>query len=165
VPISKVPLSKVDKTGLGEANNQTKKTGGHEGSDLGNVIIDYASLKSNVEDNLCQNTIGIASTVKCKCYHEHKWETNREKVNWEGEKQNLRANTDYALNVQLIMAMQEIGGGGTESNIVMLFLNLAQGSTMKTTTFHKIEDTLDFLIRKISLKSMLEALKKKYVFK
>mmetsp|Transcript_6410 Transcript_6410/g.7874 ORF Transcript_6410/g.7874 Transcript_6410/m.7874 type:complete len:120 (+) Transcript_6410:418-777(+) len=83
----------------------------------------------------------------------------KEKVNWEGRKQNLRANTDYALNVQLIMEMHEIGRGGTESNIVMLFLNLAQGSTMKTTTFHKIEDKLGFLIRKISLKLMLEALK------
>jgi len=70
VPISKVPLSKVDKTGLGEANNQTKKTGGHEGSDLGNVIIDYASLKSNVEDNLCQNTIGIASTIYNSLSHQ-----------------------------------------------------------------------------------------------
>jgi len=30
---------------------------------------------------------------------------------------------------------------------------------MKTTTFHKIEDKLGFLIKNISLKSMLEALK------
>ena len=54
------------------------------------------------------------------------------------------------------MAMQEIG---TESNIVILFLNLVHGSTMKTITFHRIEDKLGFLIRKVLLKSMLEALK------
>ena len=52
--------------------------------------------------------------------------------------------------------MQEIG---TESNILILFLNLAHGSTMKTITFHRIEDKLGFLIRKVLLKSMLEALK------
>jgi len=47
-----VPISKVDKTGLGEADNQTKKTDGQGTSDIGNVIIYYASLKINVEENL-----------------------------------------------------------------------------------------------------------------
>ena len=46
------------------------------------------------------------------------------------------------------MAMQEIGRGGNESGIVISFLKLAHSSTMKTTTFHKIEDKLGFLMRK-----------------
>ena len=50
--ISKVPISKVNKIGLGEAANQTKKTSGHDKSDLGNLVKNYASLKSNVENNL-----------------------------------------------------------------------------------------------------------------
>ena len=72
----------------------------------------------------------------------------RDKVNLESEKQNMCVNTNYVLNVHLVMEMQEIGGSGNESDIVMSFFNLAYGSTIKTTTFHKIEDKLGFLIRK-----------------
>ena len=51
-----MPLSKVDETDLGETNSQTKMVGVHDGSDLSNLIIDYTSLKNNIEDNLyCKN--------------------------------------------------------------------------------------------------------------
>ena len=97
---------------------------------------------------LTQNNIRIASTIKYKCHHWHKWEIEREKVNWEGEKQNLCTNTDYALNVQLMMTMQEIGWSGIGTNIAIPFLKLTHSSTMKTTIFQKIENKLGFLIRK-----------------
>ena len=59
----------------------------------------------------------------------------------------MRANHNYALNIQLVMAMQEIGGCGTEADVVLSFLNLAHGATMKAVTFHKTEDKLGFVIR------------------
>jgi len=55
--------------------------------------------------------------------------------------------------------MHEIGGGRTESNIMISFLNLTRSSKMKSASFQKIEDKLGFLIKNISLKSMIEALR------
>ena len=61
-------------------------------------------------------------------------------------KQNNCINHSYALNVQLVMAMQEIDGRDTEVNIPCSFLNSPHGHTIKDTTFHKTGDKLGCII-------------------
>ena len=108
--------------------------------------------------SLTQSTVGIASSIRCQCPRGHKWETRRDRVEWGDELFHARANWNYAINVQLIMAMQEIGGGGSETDVLLSFLNLPNGHAFKKHTFHRIEDKLGDTIEKVTQQSMKDAL-------
>ena len=43
------------------------------------------------------------------------------------------------LNNQLVLGIQSFGGGGSEAEIIISFLELPHGSTSGHTTFHVIE--------------------------
>ena len=85
---------------------------------------------------------------------------HEEKIVWEDVKKNtnIHKNHSYALNVQLVMVMQEIVGCGTEADILCSFLNLPHGHTFKNYTFIKIEDKLERIIRDITTQAMKGAL-------
>ena len=56
------------------------------------------------------------------------------------------------------MAMQEIGGGGSKTDVLLSFLNLPNGHAFKKHTFHRIEDKLGDTIEKVTQQSMKDAL-------
>ena len=58
----------------------------------------------------------------------------------------------------MAMAMQEIGGSGTETDVLLLFLNLPHGNALKNCTFHKLEDKMGKVIRSICAQSIEDAL-------
>ena len=60
------------------------------------------------------------------------------------------------------MAMQKIGGGGTQVDVIISFLNIAHDSTMKRIIPHKIEDKLGGVIGEITQQSMIDALKEDF---
>ena len=58
-------------------------------------------------------------------------------------------NANYAINVQLVIAIQEIGGGGSETDVVLSSLNLPNSNVFKHNLFYKIEDKLGEIIENL----------------
>ena len=89
--------------------------------------------------SLTQSTVGVASSIRCQCPRGHQWETRRDKVEWKDELFNARVNWNYAINVQFIITMQEIGGSGSETDVLLSFLNLPIDHAFKKHAFDRIE--------------------------
>ena len=69
----------------------------------------------------------------------------------------IDAGVSFALNVQLCLGMQLIGGGRSEADIILSFLNLPNGDYMKRQML-TIENKLGQIIRRIGSQQMRSAL-------
>ena len=56
------------------------------------------------------------------------------------------------------MALQHIGCCGTEADLIMSFLNMPNGSGMKSNTFHRIENNIGDIVREITQEECRNAL-------
>ena len=67
-----------------------------------------------------------------------------------------KSNESYALNCQFVLALMQLGGGNSESETLLNFLNLPNGSAFKKKTFGRVQDAIRKEIVKISNDSMRE---------
>ena len=181
--------------------------------DNGNRIVDWASLKEGIENNLCcckciqqktdnmldkfdefidetteqltgremvrrfkrrhgltyalkphltisEETVGIATTIKCSCSGNHNlFQTHREEVFWK-EKPRKKSNENFSLNLLLVMALQQMGGSGTEADTLLTFLALLHDSSFKSTKFHRLDDKIGYNICNLAEKEIENSLHK-----
>ena len=66
----------------------------------------------------------------------------------------------FLLNCASVLALQLLGGGGVDAEILFGFLNLPNGSSMKTKRFHPIEQKLSPIICSITEEETNKALDK-----
>ena len=66
----------------------------------------------------------------------------------------------FLLNCASVLALQLLGGGGVDAEILFGFLNLPNGSSMKTKRFHRIEQKLSPIICSITEEETNKALDK-----
>ena len=115
--------------------------------------------KKTAQVKLTSKTAGIASQVSCTCAScAHQFNTKREVINWGEKKTRKNSNVSFATNVLFCMALQQIGGGRIEADILTSFLNLPNGSSMAASTMMKIENKLGVLMRNLCEDQMREAI-------
>ena len=101
--------------------------------------------------------MGISTSLTCECKAGCECNTPHEEVIWPG-KGRKNAIKNYGLNVRYVLAMQQVGSCGTEADIVMSILNLQGGATMKSRTFHKLEENIGEIIRQLSEQAIQDIL-------
>lgn len=105
-----------------------------------------------------ENTVGIATSIKCTCKeHDILFSTHRTKTEMLNKQRRTR-NSDYLINVQLVLSVQSFGGGGTEADRVLSFLSLPHAPSFGKKTFHQIENELRPYIHEITKNSVDAAL-------
>ena len=138
--------------------------------DSGNRIIHWNSMKSLIcgnavckkcfgDLNLTETTVGIATevTLHCKqCESKKKNVVRQTDTKKMGIKKNCTAS--FSLNVQFVLALMQLGGGNSESETLLNFLDLPHGSTFKKKSFPFIQKSIRKEIVEISNASMQEAL-------
>ena len=68
------------------------------------------------------------------------------------------SNASFALNVQFVLALMQIGGGNAESETLLNYLDLPHGSTFKKSSFSSIQSALRKPIVELFNESMKKAL-------
>ena len=108
---------------------------------------------------LTEQTVGIATQLKIFCPNCNRTvETDCERSVHEPKKERYNANETFAINVMLVLGLQQIGGGGSDAFKLLTFLNLPNGKSMKDNKFKRIEDSIGNVIRDESKKSLQKAL-------
>ena len=118
------------------------------------------SNKNDEKLMISRKTVGILTSLTCKCKVGCECNTPHEEVIWPG-KGRKTASKNYGLNVRYVLAMQQVGSCGTEADIVMSFLNLQGGATMKSRTFHNLEENIGEIIRQLSEQAIQDALEER----
>ena len=59
-------------------------------------------------------------------------------------------NESYTVNVMFVLALQQIGGKGSDAIKLLTFLNLPNGKNMKDNKFKTMEDNIGSVIRNAS---------------
>lgn len=135
----------------------------YSNNDKKNIVSNYLEGKVREEENtltLTEKTIGIATRLKICCKNcELVMETDCDRSLHESkERMRYNGNETYALNVMLVLALQQIGGGGSDAIKLLTFLNLPNGKSMMDNKFKRVEDSIGSVIRDASKKSMEKAL-------
>lgn len=107
--------------------------------------------------SVTQNTVGIATTVFCKCEsHGTLFQTQRDETKLcKGTHKKVE---DYAMNIGLTLAVQSFGGGGSEADRIISFLQLQHAPSFGSISFHHIETTLSPIIQQIAQDSTAKVL-------
>ena len=148
----------------------------------GNRILPYRELKECLESNIVckkchsrlserqldgklvtvtEKTVGIATelTCRCNCCDQIIFQTHQPKSSLENKITKRDSNESYQLNCLLVLGFQLLGGGCLSADIILSFLNLPHGSSMKSSKFHRIESKLAPKICKLGESSIESALK------
>ena len=91
--------------------------------------------------HLTKRTIGIATEIQCQCSvcgSQPIFETNASRTTL-GHSPSYVTNESYELNCMFLLALQLLGGGGADVEVLLGFLNVPHGSTLHSTTFHCLE--------------------------
>ena len=148
----------------------------------GNCILSYSELKECLESNIVckkchsrlserqldgklvtvtEKTVGIATELTCRCNSCDRviFQTHQLKSSLENKITKRDSNKSYQLNCLLVLGFQLLGGGCLSVDIILSFLNLPHGSSMKSSKFHRIESKLAPKICKLGELSIEAALK------
>jgi len=140
--------------------------------DTGNRVVHWDSLKKLVGDNtsckscgseikLTETTVGIATEVQLVCTNKN-FNLNKcnfvRRTNTKIMQVKKSSSASFALNVQFVLALMQVGGGNSESETLINFLDLPHGSTFKKSSFSSIQSALISQIVELSDKSMKKAL-------
>ena len=68
-----------------------------------------------------------------------------------------RSSESHAINCQFVLSLMQIGGGNAESEILLNFLDLPHGSTIRRFTFSRIQTAIRAEIKNISDESMIKS--------
>ena len=124
--------------------------------DSGNRIVHWDSLENLICCNtkcarcgcevcLKESTIGIATSIRLTCTNKRCSlnESNKLKMT-KFRKHNNRqdSNESFAINIQLILSLLQMGGGSTEAGVLLAFLDLPNSNTFHTKTFTRIMDSI-----------------------
>ena len=148
-----------------------KKDNTYNQNDSGNRLIHWDSLESMIQSNtkcthcgstvcLKENTIGIATSVQLTCTNRRCCLNVTNKLNRTNYSEyNCRPNSNesFAINVQLVLSLLQMGGGSTEAGVLLTFLDLPNSQTFHTKTFTKIMTPIRPEIKKITDLCMQEA--------
>ena len=114
---------------------------------------DFGSVK------LTEETVGISTKIKCECENHGKvFDTKVGRTKYEGNKKGYNSYESYSLNCLLVMGMQQVGAGGTETDRLLSFLDLPNGNSFRRDRFKSIEDSLGKKIRSFGEKIIQESL-------
>ena len=114
--------------------------------------------KSSPRLHLSERTIGIATEIQCFCSvcgKEPIFETNASRTTLS---RGYNANESYELNCMFLLALQLLGGGGADADVILGFLNVPNGSTFRSRTFHRLEEKLSPIICRITRDEIDKAL-------
>ena len=114
--------------------------------------------KSSPRLHLSERTIGIATEIQCFCSvcgKEPIFETNASRTTLS---RGYNANESYELNCMFLLALQLLGGGGADAEVILGFLNVPNGSTFRSRTFHRLEEKLSPIICRITRDEIDKAL-------
>ena len=110
--------------------------------------------------HLTKKTIGIATEIQCQCSvcgSQPIFETNASRTTL-GRSHSYVTNKSYELNCMFLLALQLLGGGGADVEVLLGFLNVPHGSTLRSTTFHRLETKLSPIICSITENEINKAL-------
>ena len=74
------------------------------------------------------------------------------------EKERYHANETFAINIMLVLGLQQIGGGCSDAMKLLTFLNLPNSKSMKNNKLKRIEDSIGSIIRDKAKNSIQNAL-------
>ena len=138
----------------------------------GNRLVDLDSLVEMItETTVCRScgcdmkvseeTIGIATSIVLECCN-NTCNINKKTVNhrtyFSDNKINYRSMESYAANVFLVLGLQQIGAGASDSGILISYLNLPSASLFQAKSFNQIESAVRPTIKKLTQQSINEAL-------
>ena len=111
--------------------------------------------KSSPRLHLTKKTIGIATEIQCQCSvcgSQPIFETNASRMTL-GRSDRYITNESYELNCMFLLALQLLGGGGADVEVLLGFLNVPHGSTL-----HCLETKLSPIICSITENEINKAL-------
>ena len=142
-----------------------------DSQNLGNRLIDFHSLIDVVESNtLCrfcgsrvkvsEETVGIATSIKLnctKCSLNKSTKCKRTKLDRNAANKKWKVVESFAANVQLVLGLQQIGGGPADCQVITSYLELSHSSSFSRKSFSRIGSKLGPIIRSVCDRSMKDA--------
>jgi len=122
-----------------------------EKNSFGNRLVHVESLRNNIEScaacKLCggdlkleESTIGIATTLELQC---KKCNINKKTAIFHSQcdvnSKKYKAVDSFAINCLFVIALHKIGGGATESSVLLTYLGLPCAQTFQKSHFKRIE--------------------------
>ena len=137
--------------------------------DLGNRLIHWTSLQNLVHENckckkcngpvrMLERTVGISTEVTLTCNDCNVKENSFvRRTKYDRLSFHKSSSESHAINCQFILALMQIGGGHSESEILLNFLDLPNASTFKKKTFSRVQTAIRTVIETISNDSMIQS--------
>lgn len=101
---------------------------------------------------------GLSTSLTCKCKNGCDVNVPHELINNRDKRKGRHGSEEYAINTRFVIALQQVGGCGSEAEAIMASLNLPGSSNMKTHTFHRVENEIGKLIRNVAYQQCDSAL-------
>ena len=141
----------------------------YSNNDSGNRIIHWDSLQSLISSNLVckkcfsdisitETTVGIATEVTLTCKScDLNEKNNVRRSDFRKHKFRQDSSESYALNCQFVLGLMQGGGGASEANVIITFLDLPHASTFQKNTYPRVQNAMRSSIKKITEHCMEKA--------
>ena len=135
----------------------------------GNRLLELRSLEDLIQQNtrckicagtllLKEKTLGIATRLELNCRKcKHKVMSNIERTTFKHDN-SQETSESFLINCLLVLGLQQIGCGASESGTILTFLNLPHAHGFHRHSFRKIESAMRSKVKEIYEESMKESI-------